>query len=98
MLRNILVFILLIQAFPWKSIRHIKFMNKCPQTLWVGAFAVPLPSVTGWEMKPGAQFDMAIPANTAAARFWARTDCSWINGKFVCLTGDCGTPSNNFGI
>lgn len=31
-------------------------------------------------------------------RFWARTGCKWIDGKFVCETGDCGTPTNNFGV
>ena len=94
----VLICLLALETTAWKSIRRVKFINKCRQTLWVGAFAVPLPAVTGWEMRSGSEYNIAIPANTVAARFWARTDCSWNNGKFVCLTGDCGTPSNNFGI
>lgn len=98
MLKYLLIFAFTLNIFAWKSMRRLHFVNKCPQTLWIGAFAVPQPSKTGWEMKSGATFDISIPANTVAARFWARTDCNWVNGKFVCLTGDCGTPSNNFGI
>lgn len=97
-LRILLLCVLVLSALSWKSMRRLKFTNRCSQTLWVGAFAVPLPPTTGWEMKPGAEYSFSIPANTVAARFWARTDCSWINGKLICLTGDCGTPSNNFGV
>jgi hypothetical protein len=33
-----------------------------------------------------------------AIRYWARTGCSFRENKFVCNTGDCGAPLNNFGI
>lgn len=49
-------------------------------------------------MKSGDSYVLLVSGDTVAGRFWARTDCSWINNKFICRTGDCGTPSNNFGI
>lgn len=49
-------------------------------------------------MQPGSEKYISVPANTVAARFWARTDCRWDNGKFICLTGDCGASLNNFGL
>lgn len=68
----------------YKAFRRFVFRNQCPQTLWVGGFGVPLPSRTGWEMGPGAQESLDINANTVAIRFWARTGCSWRDGKFIC--------------
>ena len=53
-LRILLLCVLVLSALSWKSMRRLKFTNRCSQTLWVGAFAVPLPPTTGWEMKPGA--------------------------------------------
>jgi hypothetical protein len=96
----LLIFVCLfsLQVNAWKSTRRIKFTNKCQQTLWIGAFAVPLPAQTGWEMSPNSEKYISVPSNTVAARFWARTDCKWTNGKFICLTGDCGAFSNNFGV
>lgn len=97
-LKVILLSLLILSTLGWKSMRRLKFTNRCSQTLWVGAYAIPLPPTTGWEMKPGSEYSFSVPANTVAARFWARTDCQWINGKLICLTGDCGTPTNNFGV
>ena len=42
--------------------------------------------------------ELMVDSNTAAIRFWARTGCDWKDNKFVCQTGDCGAPLNNFGI
>lgn len=39
-----------------------------------------------------------IDASTVAIRFWARTGCNYQGDKFVCETGDCGAPLNNFGL
>jgi hypothetical protein len=40
-----------------------------------------------------------VNSDTAAIRFWARTGCKFDqNNHFVCETGDCGAPLNNFGI
>lgn len=49
-------------------------------------------------MAPGAQETLMVNANTVAIRFWPRTGCKWIDNKFVCETGDCGAPLNNFGV
>lgn len=53
---------------------------------------------TGWQMAPGAEQTLQVNANTVAIRFWARTGCQWRDNKFVCETGDCGAPLNNFGV
>lgn len=49
-------------------------------------------------MSPKSTFTLNVNSNTKAIRFWPRTSCSQNNGKFVCQTGDCGAPLNNFGI
>lgn len=53
---------------------------------------------TGWEMPPHTEEVQVVPADTVAIRYWARTGCNWKDGKFVCTTGDCGAPLNNFGV
>lgn len=82
----------------FKPTRIFKFKNNCDQTIWVGGFGVPLMPKTGWEMPPHTEEVQVIPADTVAIRYWARTGCSFKDGKFVCTTGDCGAPLNNFGI
>lgn len=94
----LLLLLILHAAVAMKAVRKFHFKNQCPDTVWVGGFAVPLPTSTGWEMKPGADVTMPILGNSVAGRFWARTDCKWNGDKFQCSTGDCGTPLNNFGI
>ncbi|KAK3267696.1 hypothetical protein CYMTET_23764 [Cymbomonas tetramitiformis] len=45
-----------------------------------------------------------VPDTLYGGRFWARTNCrwetkaGWTKPHFVCDTGDCGTPTNDFGI
>lgn len=82
----------------FKSTRRFLFRNNCQKTIWVGAFGVPLMSRTGWEMPPNSEEVQIVNANTVAIRFWARTGCVWRDNKFVCSTGDCGAPLNNFGV
>jgi len=53
---------------------------------------------TGWEMPPRSEKVQIVSADTVAIRYWARTGCSFKENKFVCNTGDCGAPLNNFGI
>jgi len=97
-----LLVILLLQiitpAISFKNTRRFVFRNNCPQTIWVGGFGVPLMSKTGWEMPARSDYTLDVLAYTVAIRFWARTGCSWKDGKFVCSTGDCGAPLNNFGV
>lgn len=98
MLKYLLLAAVVSLSLQVKLIRKLNFKNLCQDTVWVGGFAVPLPPSTGWEMKPGEEFTMPVTGSSVAARFWARTDCKWVNDKFQCSTGDCGTPMNNFGI
>ena len=49
-------------------------------------------------MPPNSEQVVSVPADTFAIRYWARTGCSWKDDKFVCSTGDCGAPLNNFGV
>lgn len=49
-------------------------------------------------MGSNTQTNLSVKSGTVAIRFWARTGCKWISGKFVCATGDCGAAPNNFGI
>lgn len=39
----------------FKAYRRFVFKNQCPQTIWIGAFGVPLPPSTGWEMPSNTQ-------------------------------------------
>ncbi len=82
----------------WKSMRRFQFINNCPQTVWVGGMGNPQISNTGWEMPARTEYNLNVPANTVAMRFWARTGCRWNSGKFSCDTGDCGAQPNNFGV
>lgn len=85
-------------AASWKAVRTFRFRNSASKTIWIGAFGVPLMPQTGWEMPPGSEQVVYVPADTVAIRYWARTGCNWKDGKFVCTTGDCGAPLNNFGL
>lgn len=82
----------------WKGTRTFRFKNSASKTIWIGGFGVPLMAQTGWEMPAHTEYTVQVAANTVAIRYWARTGCSWKDGKFVCTTGDCGAPLNNFGI
>jgi len=86
------------QVQGFKATRRFRFKNNCAQTIWVGGFGVPLMASTGWEMPPRSEEIKIVPADTVAIRYWARTGCSWKDNKFVCTTGDCGAPLNNFGV
>jgi hypothetical protein len=92
----LLVFVFVAHSF--KPMRRFKFVNNCDKTIWIGGFGVPLPSVTGWEMKANSEYNLNMNADTVAIRFWARTGCQFKDGKFVCATGDCGAPLNGFGV
>ncbi|EPS71076.1 hypothetical protein M569_03683 [Genlisea aurea] len=70
------------------------FSNNCGFTVWPGILSsagIPPLSTTGFVLQSGAS--QTIEAPTAwGGRFWGRTYCAQgSNGKFSCLTGDCGT-------
>ena len=80
------------------SSRTLSFKNNCEQTIWVGAQGNPLPENGGWRLDVGESRDIQVPKNFSAGRFWPRTGCEFVDGKFTCKTGDCGAPANNFGV
>ena len=43
---------LLTSVFCFKAVRTFRFRNSASQTIWIGAFGVPLMPQTGWEMAP----------------------------------------------
>lgn len=69
-------------------------VNKCEYTVWPGilsnAGVPPLPA-TGFVLAAGDSKTISAPGSWGG-RFWGRTHCSQdSNGKFSCLTGDCGS-------
>jgi hypothetical protein len=82
-----------------------RFVNETSQPLWVGGqgtdarVGAPIASaLTGFKLAPGECKYIQLPDSTVAARYWARTECAQQGDKFVCATGDCGAPLNDFGI
>ncbi|CAN1824566.1 Thaumatin-like protein 1 [Linum perenne] len=69
--------------------------NECDYTVWPGilsnADAPPL-STTGFPLQKGETRSISPPASWGG-RLWGRTHCSQdsTDGKFSCLTGDCGS-------
>ncbi|CAI0438853.1 unnamed protein product [Linum tenue] len=71
-----------------------KLTNLCRQTIWPGllsgANTAQLPT-TGFALRPGKSRTIPIPAGWSG-RIWGRTLCSTgADGKFTCLTADCGS-------
>ncbi|KAB2035036.1 hypothetical protein ES319_D04G124600v1 [Gossypium barbadense] len=75
--------------------------NNCPSTVWPGILTSSGPplSTTGFELPSKASSVLSVPA-TWSGRIWARTQCTNVNGKFQCQTGDCASgqvPCNGAG-
>ncbi|KAE9458644.1 hypothetical protein C3L33_09457, partial [Rhododendron williamsianum] len=69
-------------------------VNKCEYTVWPGILSnagiAPL-STTGFVLREGESKAIDAPSSWGG-RFWGRTICSEdSNGKFSCVTGDCGS-------
>ncbi|XWS66805.1 hypothetical protein CRYUN_Cryun05aG0232300 [Craigia yunnanensis] len=66
--------------------------NNCPFTVWPGTLTSSGPPLytTGFELASKASTILDVPA-TWSGRFWARTQCTNVNGKFQCETGDCAS-------
>lgn len=69
-------------------------VNKCEYTVWPGILSnagiAPL-STTGFVLREGESKAVDAPSSWGG-RFWGRTICSEdSNGKFSCVTGDCGS-------
>ncbi|PPS16544.1 hypothetical protein GOBAR_AA04039 [Gossypium barbadense] len=75
--------------------------NNCPSTVWPGVLTSSGPplSTTGVELPSKASSVLSVPA-TWSGRIWAPTQCTNVNGKFQCQTGDCASgqvPCNGAG-
>lgn len=71
----------------------VTIKNNCPRTIWPATLtgdSKPQLSTTGFELVQGASRSFDVPSPWSG-RFWARTRCTNDNGKFTCLTGDCGS-------
>nr|UPH74559.1 thaumatin-like protein [Allium sativum]UPH74560.1 thaumatin-like protein [Allium sativum] len=71
-----------------------RITNNCPYTVWPGllsgAGTAPL-STTGFTLPSGSSESISVPSGWSG-RFWGRTLCTTSsNGKFSCITGDCGS-------
>ncbi|KAL0536066.1 hypothetical protein IC582_024998 [Cucumis melo] len=71
-----------------------KLINKCRTTIWPGllsgAGTAQLPT-TGFPLRSGKSKIIPLPKSWSG-RLWARTLCGFdSDGKFSCLTGDCGS-------
>ncbi|CAK9315332.1 unnamed protein product [Citrullus colocynthis] len=71
-----------------------KLVNKCRTTIWPGllsgAGTAQLPT-TGFALRSGKSKIIPIPKSWSG-RLWGRTLCGLdSDGKFSCLTGDCGS-------
>ncbi|XVE68525.1 hypothetical protein DITRI_Ditri09bG0074900 [Diplodiscus trichospermus] len=67
--------------------------NNCPFTVWPGILTSSGPpvSTTGFELPSKASSSILDVPATWSGRFWGRTQCTNVNGKFQCVTGDCGS-------
>jgi hypothetical protein len=73
------------------GIRQFVFINKCAQTVWVGAYGAPVPEGGGFRLDAGQSHTMVIPGGKWTGRVWGRTGCGFdAGGAGSCETGDCG--------
>ncbi|XP_022986141.1 thaumatin-like protein 1b isoform X2 [Cucurbita maxima] len=71
-----------------------KLINKCRTTIWPGLLSganTPQLPTTGFALRSGKSKIVPVPKSWSG-RLWARTLCGLdSDGKFSCLTGDCGS-------
>ncbi|KAK7262961.1 hypothetical protein RJT34_30544 [Clitoria ternatea] len=71
-------------------------VNKCNYTVWPGILSgagTAQLATTGFALQPGESNTVAVPT-AWSGRLWGRTLCSTDpNGKFSCITGDCGSSA-----
>jgi hypothetical protein len=71
--------------------RTFRFVNKCQQTIWMGADGenkAEIPMNGGFEVGVGETKEISVPDEWISGRFWPRTGCKDENGKFTCATGN----------
>ncbi|MBA0563876.1 hypothetical protein Golob_008838, partial [Gossypium lobatum] len=65
---------------------RFEIRNECPYTVWAAASPGG-----GRRLDPRQSWTINVPAGTAMARIWGRTNCNFdANGRGHCQTGDCG--------
>lgn len=66
------------------------FVNECAHDVWVGSQPNPgFPVVAGdFKLAPAA-YNQTDTNAVWDGRFWGRYDCSVVNGKFQCSSGQC---------
>ncbi|XP_022944687.1 thaumatin-like protein 1b isoform X1 [Cucurbita moschata] len=71
-----------------------KLINKCRTTIWPGLLSganTPQLPTTGFALRSGKSKIVPVPKSWSG-RLWGRTLCGLdSDGKFSCLTGDCGS-------
>ncbi|CAF0979284.1 unnamed protein product [Rotaria sp. Silwood1] len=80
------------------SARIFRINNQCDQKLWFGTQGKPLIYSGGFEVNARSTKDISVPDGWVSGRIWPRTNCRSVNGKFTCSTGDCGAPTNGYGM
>jgi hypothetical protein len=70
--------------------RTFRFVNKCQQTVWIGAAGVKgqmPPQDGGFQVEAGQSKEIKTSGDWESGRFWPRTGCKDEDGKFTCATG-----------
>ncbi|KAK3005484.1 hypothetical protein RJ639_017258 [Escallonia herrerae] len=74
----------------------LNLANECTYTVWpavVSGHRTPPLTTTIFMLEPGESASLLIPPSWSC-QLWARTLCSYgLTGRFNCLTGNCGTGS-----
>ena len=72
------------------GVRQLHFINRCAQTVWVGAFGDPVPEGGGFRLDAGQSRTITAPPGKWTGRFWGRTGCRFdAAGVGGCDTGAC---------
>ena len=69
-------------------------VNNCPFTIWPAIQPNAGHDVLergGFALNTLTHSSFPAPSHYWSGRIWARTGCTYINGKFSCVTGDCGS-------
>ncbi|XP_052184354.1 osmotin-like protein [Diospyros lotus] len=71
----------------------LTLVNNCPYTVWPAIqpnAGHPVLERGGFPLEKLTHRSFPGPTQHWSGRIWARTGCSYSNGRFSCLTGDCG--------
>ncbi|TYG88669.1 hypothetical protein ES288_A12G040000v1 [Gossypium darwinii] len=89
-----LSFLFLISLLSEVNPASFKIVNRCRHTIWPGFLSganTPQLPTTGFVLNPGKSRTVTIPRSWSG-RLWGRALCGPdSSGKFVCLSGDCGS-------